>query len=70
MISVSCNIKDRQTILVWKDGLKELRQRGLDEVLNAIKMEAIAEMIGDAVPLELAKAIARQVKFLLKEAGY
>ena len=32
--------------------------------------EAIAEMIGDAVPLELAKAIARQVKFLLKEAGY
>ena len=39
MISVSCNIKNRQTILVWKDGLKELGQRSLYEVLNAIKME-------------------------------
>jgi len=32
--------------------------------------DAIASMIGDAVPLTLAKAIARHVKFLLKEAGY
>ena len=39
MISVSCNIENRQTILVWKDGLKALGQRNLDEVLNAIKME-------------------------------
>ena len=39
MISVNCNIKNRQTILVWKDGLKVLGQRNLDEVLNAIKME-------------------------------
>ena len=39
MISVSCNIKNRQTILVWKDGLKELGQMNLEEVLNAIKME-------------------------------
>ena len=38
MISVNCNFKNRQTILVWKDGLKELGQRNLDEVLNAIKM--------------------------------
>ena len=39
MISVNCNIENRQTILVWKDGLKELSQRSMDEVLNAIKME-------------------------------
>ncbi len=39
MISVSCIIKNRQTMLVWKDGLMELGQRSLDEVLNAIKME-------------------------------
>ncbi|MEM0134415.1 MAG: DNA cytosine methyltransferase [Thermoplasmatales archaeon] len=32
--------------------------------------DSIAQMIGDAVPLELAKAIARHVRFLLKEAGY
>ena len=32
--------------------------------------DAIASMIGDAVPFELARAIARHVKFLLKEAGY
>lgn len=32
--------------------------------------EAIARMIGDAVPLELARAIARHVKLLLKESGY
>jgi DNA (cytosine-5)-methyltransferase 1 len=31
--------------------------------------EAIASMIGDAVPFELAKTIAIHVKFLLKEAG-
>lgn len=41
-----------------------------DEFIFEGSKEAIAEMIGDAVPLELAKAIARQVKFLLKEAGY
>ena len=39
MISVSCNIKDRQTILVWKDGLEELDQRNLEEVLEAIRKE-------------------------------
>ena len=39
MISVSCNIKNRQTILVWKDGLKELGQRSLEEVLEGIRME-------------------------------
>ena len=39
MIPVGCNIKNRQTILVWKDGLKELGQRNLDEVLDEIRME-------------------------------
>ena len=39
MISVSCNIKNRQTILVWKDGLKGLGQRNLGEVLEAIRKE-------------------------------
>jgi hypothetical protein len=39
MISVSCNIKNRQTILIWKDGLMELGQRNLEEVLEAIRME-------------------------------
>ena len=39
MISVNCNIKNRQTILVWKDGLKELGQRSLEEVLEGIRME-------------------------------
>lgn len=32
--------------------------------------DSIASMIGDAVPVELAKAIARHVKFILREAGY
>lgn len=39
MIYMSCNIKNRQTILVWKDGLNILGQRNLDEVLDAIRME-------------------------------
>jgi hypothetical protein len=39
MISVNCNIENRQTILVWKDGLKELGQRSLDEALEGIRME-------------------------------
>ena len=39
MISVSCNIKNRQTILVWRDGLKELGQRNLKEILKEIRME-------------------------------
>ena len=39
MIYMSCNIKDRQITIVWKDGLKELGQRNLDEVLDAIRME-------------------------------
>ena len=39
MVSVSCNIKNRQTILVWEDGLKGLGQRNLDEVLDEIRME-------------------------------
>jgi hypothetical protein len=39
MISVNCNIKDRQTMLVWKDGLKELGQRSLEEVLEETRME-------------------------------
>ena len=39
MISMSCNFKNQQTILVWKDGLKELGQRSLEEVLEEIRME-------------------------------
>lgn len=39
MISVSCNIKNRQTILVWKDSLKELGQMNMDEVLDKMRME-------------------------------
>ena len=39
MISVSCSIKNRQTILVWKDGLKELGQMDMEEVLDKIRME-------------------------------
>ena len=39
MISVSCNIKNRQTILVWKDGLKELGQMNMEEVMDKIRME-------------------------------
>lgn len=46
----------------------------LQTIPDKFKMEgskdSIAEMIGDAVPLELAKAVARHAKFLLKEAGY
>ena len=38
MISMSCNFKNRQTILVWKDGLKELGQRSLAEVLEETRM--------------------------------
>ena len=36
---VGFNSEHRQTILVWKDGLKELGQRSLDEVLDKIRME-------------------------------
>ncbi len=39
MISVSCNFKNRQTILVWMDGLKVLGQRSLGEVLDKVRME-------------------------------
>ncbi len=39
MISVNCNIKNQQTILVWKDGLMELGQRNLEEALEAIRRE-------------------------------
>ncbi len=39
MIFVSCNFGHRQTTLVWKDGLKELGQRNLEEVLDEIRME-------------------------------
>ena len=39
MILVSCNSTHRQTILVWKDGLKGLGQRNLEEVLDKIRME-------------------------------
>ena len=39
MISVNCNIKNRQTMLVWKDGLMELGQRSLEEVMDEIRME-------------------------------
>ncbi len=39
MISVSCNFKNRQTILVWKDGLMELGQMNMEEVLDKIRME-------------------------------
>ena len=38
MILVSCNSTHRQTVLVWKDGLKELGQRNLEDVLDAMKM--------------------------------
>ena len=36
---MGCNSTHRQTILVWKGGLKELGQRSLDEVLDKIRME-------------------------------
>ena len=39
MILVSFNFTDRQTILVWKDGLKEIGQRNLEEVLDVMRME-------------------------------
>ena len=39
MILVNCNSTHRQTVLVWKDGLKELGQRSLEEVLEEIRME-------------------------------
>lgn len=39
MILVSFNSTHRQTILVWKNGLKELGQRNLEEVLDGIRME-------------------------------
>ena len=35
----TCNTKNPKTIREWKDALKELDQRSLEEVLNAIKME-------------------------------
>jgi hypothetical protein len=41
MILVSYNSKHRQTVLVWKDGLKELGQRSLEEVLEGIRMEEL-----------------------------
>ena len=41
MISVSCNIKNRQTALVWKDGLKELGQMNMEEVLDKIRVEGM-----------------------------
>ena len=41
MISVNCNIRNRQTILLWKDGLKELGQRSLEEVLDKVRMEGM-----------------------------
>ena len=36
---MSCNIKNRQTVLVWKDGLKELGQMDMEEVRDKIRME-------------------------------
>ena len=39
MILVSCNSKHRQTVLVWKDGLKELGQVNMEEVLDKMRME-------------------------------
>ena len=39
MILVNCNSKHKQTVLVWKDGLKELGQMDMDEVLDKIRME-------------------------------
>ena len=39
MILVNCNSTHRQTVLVWKDGLKELGQRSLEEVLEEIRKE-------------------------------
>ena len=41
-----------------------------DDFKTAGPTEAVAGMIGDAVPPELARAIARHVKRILKEAGY
>ena len=43
MILVSYNFKNRQTILVWKDGLKELGQMNMEEVLDKIRMEGKGE---------------------------
>ena len=39
MILVNCNSTHRQTVLVWKDGLKELGQMDIEEVLDKIRME-------------------------------
>jgi hypothetical protein len=39
MISVGCSGIHRQTTIVWKDGLKELGQMNLEEVLDKIRME-------------------------------
>ena len=39
MILVSYNSKHRQTVLVWKDGLKELGQMNMEEVLDKMRME-------------------------------
>jgi hypothetical protein len=39
MIIVGFGGIHRQTTIVWKDGLKELGQRKLDEVVDEIRME-------------------------------
>ena len=36
---MSCNFRNRQTALVWKDGLKELGQMDMEEVRDKIRME-------------------------------
>ena len=60
MISVSCNIKNRQTILVWKDGLKELGQRNLEKVLEGIRKEGY----------EVSKTIDEYFEFLKENMSF
>ncbi len=39
MISVNCNGAYIQTTIVWKDGLKYLGQKTLNDVTDEIRME-------------------------------
>ncbi len=34
-----CNVAYRQTVLAWKDGLKILGQRSMEEVVDEMRME-------------------------------
>ena len=36
-----CNLTNKQTTLVWKDGLKVLGQMNMNEVLDKLRMEGV-----------------------------